>query len=526
MGIFNFFRRTKIKETFHANGKLKSRVTYKSKNKHGKEISYHDNGVLQSECEWVNGLQNGEIISYDNKGNKVKQSFLVDGNYHGTQKEWWPNGQLKADRIMKNDKIFSEKEYDSNGELQIKANKDISSKTKKKTTSKIKNSSEKDDMYLCYAKAQESLNNKEYKLAYENFDKVINILSKKTDIPPEIMSMTAFASSDMSISFSLIDVYHNRGCAKFYISDDSSIDDFTEAIKIHENYENAYYMRGSAYFVLLEDWQKAITDIKKYLTFSPDDNAGNKLLLVLEEIKENSEKINTLYTKALDDYSEGKKMLSFVDDSKNDIGDEVVDLKKGTKLMKSCVKSLDKAYELFSQKNRPNIYLKSHSFSLFEILFKKLQCSLMLQKSDSIMNQCLELYKISKGLFKPHKSELGAKIYYTIVEKANQNRNDKILSRVKKNVKSKLRVKSEEIYDVGIVSYYKNKPFNGILYSLHKDNLIEELEMVDGLKNGIGKLYSKNGEIICSVNFIDDEFETESDEEKYQQELIRLMLDR
>ena len=132
MGIFNFFRRTKIKETFHPNGKLKSRATYKSKNKHGKEINYHDNGVLKAEFEWVNGLQNGEIISYDNKGNKVKQSFLVDGNYHGTQKEWWPNGQLKADRIMKNDKIFSEKEYDSNGKILIKANKDISSKTKKK----------------------------------------------------------------------------------------------------------------------------------------------------------------------------------------------------------------------------------------------------------------------------------------------------------------------------------------------------------------------------------------------------------
>ena len=150
MGFFDFLR-TKTKETFHPNGKLKTIATYRSDKKHGKETFYHDNGVFQAECEWVNGLQNGEVISYDKNGNKVKQSFLVDGNYHGTQKEWWPNGELKADRIMKNDKIVSEKEYDSNGKILIKTNKDTSSETKeskksvkttkKKTSSKVQKDS-------------------------------------------------------------------------------------------------------------------------------------------------------------------------------------------------------------------------------------------------------------------------------------------------------------------------------------------------------------------------------------------------
>ena len=388
----------------------------------------------------------------------------------------------------------------------------------KKKTSKTKKSVEKDDMYSCYAKAQENLNNKEFQLAVKNFDKVINLLPKQTDIPAEIMSMTAFSSSDMSITFSLIDVYHNRGCAKFYTSDDSSIDDFTEAIKIHKDYENAYYMRGSAYFILLEDWQKAIPDIKKYLTFSPDDDAGNKLLLVLEEIKENSEKINKLYTKALEDYSDGEKMLSFVDDSKTDVSDEVVDKKKGKKFIKSCVKSLDKALELFSQKNRPNIYLKSHSFSLFEIYFMKLKCSFMLQESESIMNQCVELYKISKGLFKPSKSELGAKMYYMIVEKANSEvKNKPSKSAQKKDDTSKLRVNWDETDDVGIVTYYKNKPFTGVAYGLHGNgNIQEEQEMVNGLKHGLGTTYSENGEIDLVLNYIDDEIDPK-DEEKMQE---------
>tara|TARA_B110000459_G_C16542330_1_gene462516 strand:- start:515 stop:910 length:396 start_codon:yes stop_codon:yes gene_type:complete len=108
-----------------------------------------------------------------------------------------------------------------------------------------------DDIFLNYSKAQENLNNKEYKLAVQNFDKVIDTLPNATNVPAEIMSMTAFALSDMSVSFSLIDVYHNRGCAKFYTSDDSSIDDFTEAIKIHKDYENAHLILHCLVFTSL-----------------------------------------------------------------------------------------------------------------------------------------------------------------------------------------------------------------------------------------------------------------------------------
>lgn len=115
MGIFDFFGRTEIKEEYYPNGKLKNQSTYKSGKKHGKEAGYHENGELQFECEWKKGLQNREVISYDKNGNKLKKSFLIDGIYEGPQKEWWPNGQLKADRIIKNDKIISEKKYDANG---------------------------------------------------------------------------------------------------------------------------------------------------------------------------------------------------------------------------------------------------------------------------------------------------------------------------------------------------------------------------------------------------------------------------
>ena len=377
----------------------------------------------------------------------------------------------------------------------------------------------KEDIFSYYNKANNHLENEDYTLAIDCFNKVVDMLILK-DLPIEIVSKTAFFSEDMSIDFTLVDIYHNLGCAKFKIGDSSSIDDFNEVIKINKNYENAYYMRGSAYFILLEDWQKAIIDIKKYLTFSPEDKSGNQLLFVLKEIKANSNKINKLYNLALDNYSKGEKMLSFIDDEESKVFDE----KKGNELMKSCIKSLDKALELFSQKNRPNIYLMSHSFTLIDIYFKRLQSSLMLQeKHDSIMNQCVNIYKTSNGKFKPNKNELGAKIYNLIkdsIEK-KQSSEAKPSKEIKSN--SNLRVNWDNMKDIGIVTHYKNKPFTGIAYSLYDNgDLAEEQELVEGLKHGKCTLYLQNGKIACTVNYSDDVLDPK-DEEKFSNAMIKVM---
>ena len=62
----------------------------------------------------------------------------------------------------------------------------------------------------------------------------------------------------------------------------------------------------------------------------------------------------------------------------------------------------------------------------------------------------------------------------------------------------------EELRDVGIVSYFRNKPFTGIGYILSDNgNIIDECEMVDGLKHVIWRTI-KNGEVVLEVNFIDD----------------------
>ena len=116
-------KKPEIEQEFYANGKLKNEATYKSGKQNGSEKGYHENGQLHYECEWIDGLQDGEITSYDIDGNKIKQSFLKKGSYEGIQREWWPNGKLRAVRIMKNHEVVSEETYNQDGSIVVHEDK-------------------------------------------------------------------------------------------------------------------------------------------------------------------------------------------------------------------------------------------------------------------------------------------------------------------------------------------------------------------------------------------------------------------
>ena len=116
-------------------------------------------------------------------------------------------------------------------------------------------------------------------------------------------------------------------------------------------------------------------------------------------------------------------------------------------------------------------------------------------------------------------------MYYIIVEKySSEVKNKTSKPTKKKDDKSRLRVNWDETDDVGIVTYYKNKPFTGIAYSLYDNgNIKEEIEMVDGLKHGSGTNYSENGEIDLVLNYIDDELGPK-DEKKMEEYLIKQVM--
>lgn len=70
---------------------------------------------------------------------------------------------------------------------------------------------------------------------------------------------------------------------------------------------------------------------------------------------------------------------------------------------------------------------------------------------------------------------------------------------------SKIRVNFESTEDVGIVTHHRGKPFTGIGYLLYKNGKLKnEIEMVAGLKHGVGNVYDFEGNLSATNKYIDD----------------------
>jgi len=79
---------------------------------------------------------------------------------------------------------------------------------------------------------------------------------------------------------------------------------------------------------------------------------------------------------------------------------------------------------------------------------------------------------------------------------------------VKSENNSELRVKSELLEDVGIVTHYKGKPFTGIMVEVDKNGvLVAECKMVEGLLQDTATFYFENGEIKKRVNYVNDKLQ-------------------
>ena len=77
-------------------------------------------------------------------------------------------------------------------------------------------------------------------------------------------------------------------------------------------------------------------------------------------------------------------------------------------------------------------------------------------------------------------------------------------------MESKIRVNFESTEDVGIITHYKGKPFTGIGYHLHNNGKLKsEIEMVAGLKHGVGNVYDFEGNLFAQYNYVDDHFHGE-----------------
>lgn len=299
-----------------------------------------------------------------------------------------------------------------------------------------------------YKRGNDFLERKSFKPAIDCFDIVLDRLDYHK-VKQELIAKTLFSSQDGSITFTVMDIYHKRGFAKFSISDISSIDDFTKAIKLSKSYGDSYYMRGVARFILDNDWKSALPDIKKYLTLNPDDKGGNDMLYVLEEIKNNSSKVYKCFKKSKEFYQKSQDYTPPPSQIRWSISVGTAPSNERWGVRKDfiikAIENLDKAINLFTQKNRPYIYQKSHSFTLLDIYFMKIKCKLKFSEYDQAikekgawktgfdasskenlneikenLNEMADLsskiYNMSNGAFKPPQDELGEELYYSIIK--------------------------------------------------------------------------------------------------------------
>jgi antitoxin component YwqK of YwqJK toxin-antitoxin module len=78
-----------------------------------------------------------------------------------------------------------------------------------------------------------------------------------------------------------------------------------------------------------------------------------------------------------------------------------------------------------------------------------------------------------------------------------------------------MRVNWEEMEDVGVITHYKDKPFTGVAFDLHENgNVLEEMEMLEGLKHGKQVYYSEDSSVE-KVSYYENDLRIGHDEYTY-----------
>lgn len=93
----------------------------------------------------------------------------------------------------------------------------------------------------------------------------------------------------------------------------------------------------------------------------------------------------------------------------------------------------------------------------------------------------------------------GADLYASYFKKKYKNK--------KGDDSSVLRVNADELEDVGIITHYNGKPFDGIGLTYEKANLIIETPYYKGLKEGVEKRYFENGNLKLEDEYKNDKLE-------------------
>jgi antitoxin component YwqK of YwqJK toxin-antitoxin module len=97
------------------NGMIKSKISYKAGEIHGKCKWFNEKGIILCEAQYENGKQNGLTTMWHDNGQILHRGNYKDGRIDGICKSWYPNGKKSIQLKLKSDKTIYEKFWDENG---------------------------------------------------------------------------------------------------------------------------------------------------------------------------------------------------------------------------------------------------------------------------------------------------------------------------------------------------------------------------------------------------------------------------
>jgi len=93
----------KARNTYHSNGQIKSKMTFKNYQLHGEQINYSDKGDVILKQTFNNGHLDGIKTVYKNN-NLISEIPYVNGIKHGLERHFKQNGSVLAQVHWENDK--------------------------------------------------------------------------------------------------------------------------------------------------------------------------------------------------------------------------------------------------------------------------------------------------------------------------------------------------------------------------------------------------------------------------------------
>ena len=83
-----------IKLDYHANGRIKSELSYAGKQLDGESKYYYKNGVLQSQFNYHKGILEGKSSTYFFNGKMQTEDNYFKGEKHGLAKIYYESGEI------------------------------------------------------------------------------------------------------------------------------------------------------------------------------------------------------------------------------------------------------------------------------------------------------------------------------------------------------------------------------------------------------------------------------------------------